>query len=171
MVFSLEQSVPERIRSQFQSLFVKTLSVVTILYISFGAGGYLSFGPRTKDIITLNLPHAKNGSVLDFAIIVKFCLCISLFVSYPVMLFPVTTVIKKWTGDSGATYRIKYVSMFVRLILVCLTGCIVLMVPNFSDLMAIVGATWYLMNFILNLKSKIIIKLLSFLFEMKSKLM
>jgi hypothetical protein len=59
------------------------------------------------------------------------------------MIFPVTSLIKKWTGDGGATYRIKYAEIFVRLILVCLTGFIVLLVPNFSDLMALVGATWY----------------------------
>ena len=93
-----------------------------------------------SDIITLNLPHSKSG--VDFAVMVKLCLCISLFISYPVMLFPVTSMLKKWTGDSSATYRIKYASIFVRLILVCLTGFIVLLVPNFSDLMALVGATW-----------------------------
>jgi hypothetical protein len=48
MIFSLEQSIPERLKSQFRELFVRTLSVVTVLYISFGASGYLSFGPRTK---------------------------------------------------------------------------------------------------------------------------
>jgi hypothetical protein len=48
MIFSLEQSIPERLKSQFRELFVRTLFVVTVLYISFGASGYLSFGPRTK---------------------------------------------------------------------------------------------------------------------------
>ena len=150
MIFTLEQSVPDRLKTQFEKLFVRTISVVTLLYISFGAGGYLSFGPRTKDIITLNLPHAGSGSILDFAIIVKCCLCLSLFVSYPVMLFPVTSLLKKWIGDNGATYRISFASIFVRMILVCLTGFIVLLVPKFADLMALVGATCCtLMGFII----------------------
>ena len=146
MIFSLEQSVPDRIKSQFTNLFVKTLAAVTILYIAFGAGGYLSFGPRTKDIITLNLPHAANGSLFDFAVMVKCCLCVSLFVSYPVMLFPVTTLLKKSMGEKNVLHRIKYLSVFVRLILVSFTGFVVLLVPNFADLMALVGATWCLFS-------------------------
>ena len=150
MVFTLEQSVPDRLNSQFHNLFIRTLSVVTLLYISFGAGGYLSFGPRTKDIITLNLPHADNRSIVDFAIVVKCCLCLSLFVSYPVMLFPVTSLLKKSIGDKGATYRISYVSIFMQMLLVCLTGFIVLLVPKFADIMALVGATCCtLMGFII----------------------
>ena len=66
------------------------------------------------------------------------------------MLFPVTSLLKKWIGDNGATYRISFASIFVRMILVCLTGFIVLLVPKFADLMALVGATCCtLMGFII----------------------
>ena len=56
----------------------------------FGIAGYLSFGPDTKEIITLNL-EPEGG--IDFALIVKVCLCFSLFFTYPVMMFPVTKII------------------------------------------------------------------------------
>ena len=92
MILSLEQSVPEHLRSSFKKLFVVTITFVTTLYITFGASGYLSFGPKTKDIITLNLPKDEG---LDFALLVKLCLCVSLFFTYPVMLFPVTALIRQ----------------------------------------------------------------------------
>lgn len=92
MILSLEQSVPDNLRSSFKSLFVVTLTCVTSLYITFGASGYLSFGPSTKDIITLNLPR---DSGFDFGLLVKMCLCLALFFTYPVMLFPVTALIKQ----------------------------------------------------------------------------
>ena len=90
MILSLEQSMPDHIRSNFKRLFVTTLIVVTSLYVIFGVSGYLSFGPDTKEIITLNL---KPEGGIDFAIVVKMCLCISLFFTYPVMMFPVTNII------------------------------------------------------------------------------
>lgn len=41
---------------------------------------FQSFGVATNEVITLNLP---KGSSLDFAIIVKCCLCLALFFTYP----------------------------------------------------------------------------------------
>ena len=90
MILSLEQSMPDQLRSTFKRLFVQTLVFVTIIYVAFGTSGYLSFGPDTKQIITLNLEPAGG---IDFAIIVKMCLCFSLFFTYPVMMFPVTKII------------------------------------------------------------------------------
>ena len=94
MILSLEQSVPEHLRGSFKYYFVVTITAVTTLYIVFGGSGYLSFGPETMDIITLNLPH-EGG--IDFAVVVKLCLCIALFFTYPVMLFPVTSLIRQRT--------------------------------------------------------------------------
>ena len=59
MILTLEQSVDVSIRDKFRDYFVTTIMGVTMLYITFGAAGYLSYGPETKDIITLNLP--ANG--------------------------------------------------------------------------------------------------------------
>ena len=90
MILSLEQSMPDQLRSTFKGLFIKTLTFVTTIYVMFGIAGYLSFGPDTKEIITLNL-EPEGG--IDFALIVKVCLCFSLFFTYPVMMFPVTKII------------------------------------------------------------------------------
>ena len=134
MILSLEQSLAVDLRSKFRDYFVTTIVAITTLYITFGAAGYLSYGPETKDIITLNLP---NDGGFNFAILVKICLCISLFFTYPIMLFPVFSILEKKLSISSSAVLAK----FVRLSVVLLTGLIVLKVPNFGQLMALVGAS------------------------------
>ncbi|XP_064636490.1 uncharacterized protein LOC135493268 isoform X2 [Lineus longissimus] len=135
MILSLESSMAKEIRHRFKWLFMSTMVIVTLLYISFGVFGYLSFGPETNAIITLNLP---KGSSLDFAIMVKSCLCLSLFFTYPVMMFPVMRILerklsmdpnKRWPGN------------VLRFLMVSLTGMIVMVIPNFANLMALIGAS------------------------------
>ncbi|KAK3856408.1 hypothetical protein Pcinc_037270 [Petrolisthes cinctipes] len=135
MILSLEESMAEHVRHKFRSIFVLTMASLTLLYICFGVSGYLSFGPHTMDIITLNLP--LGNSAVDFAAIVKICLGVSLFFTYPMMLFPVTHLLDKTFGLNAAPIR----GNIMRLILVCMTGVVVMMVPNFALLMSLIGAT------------------------------
>ena len=123
---------------------------ITTLYITFGASGYLSFGPETRDIITLNLSSDESTTFIDFAALVKMFLCISLFFSYPIMLFPVTRMLqRKCSGINNQQSPIKTLQstlkplpMLIRFILVTLSGLIVCLVPNFSTLMNIIGAVF-----------------------------
>ena len=109
-------------------LFKIAMFIVTSIYISFGTFGYLSFGPETNSIITLNLPSGMGGiryilaiAIISplgpFPLIVKLCLSFSLFFTYPgtssdqallqhsyfsiaVMMFPVVRIIElKMFGD------------------------------------------------------------------------
>ncbi len=110
MILALEGSASDTLRPQFRCVqrlpiiflvttansrryFVATLVSVTMLYVTFGVSGYLSYGADTKDIITLNLPISEGGP--DFAALVKACLSFSLFFTYPVMMFPVTTLLEE----------------------------------------------------------------------------
>ncbi|KAI0219624.1 Amino acid transporter AVT3B [Lamellibrachia satsuma] len=148
MILSLESSLAKEIRHQFRYYFKLTLTVVTALYVLFGICGYLSYGPNTNPIITLNLPKGdsldfalvvKTCDSLDFALVVKTCLCLALFFTYPVMMFPVIGILEKkllhkpgenvWHGN------------LLRFGLVTVTGLVVLVVPNFANLMALVGAS------------------------------
>jgi proton-coupled amino acid transporter len=79
MILSLEQSVSKDMKQNFRYLFKCAMFVVTLIYITFGVCGYLSFGPETNAIITLNLPPGT------FPLLVKACLCFSLFFTYPGM--------------------------------------------------------------------------------------
>jgi len=134
MILSLEESLASEIRDQFKSYFIKTILAITTLYITFGVAGYLSYGPETNEIITLNLP--TDGG-FNFAILVKICLCFSLFFTYPIMLFPVTSILEKKLEVVQGSKAAK----LMRLVIVLLTGLIVLKVPNFGQLMALVGAS------------------------------
>lgn len=73
MILSLEGSVSKASKSSFRSVFKMALFSTTVLYILFGISGYLSFGPDTEGIITLNLPPGL------FPFLVKACLSSSLF--------------------------------------------------------------------------------------------
>lgn len=57
----------------------------------------------TMDIITLNLPHGSGR--VDFAAMVKICLGVSLFFTYPMMMFPVTHLLDKTFSLTTAPYR------------------------------------------------------------------
>nr|XP_053628268.1 LOW QUALITY PROTEIN: uncharacterized protein LOC128685722 [Cherax quadricarinatus] len=132
MILSLEESMAEHKRDKFRSTFVCTMTGLTMLYICFGVSGYASFGPHTMDIITLNLPHG-SGTV-DFAAMVKICLGVSLFFTYPLMMFPVTHLLDKTFGFATVPYR----GNIMRLILVIMTGMVVSAVPNFAILMSLI---------------------------------
>lgn len=135
LILALEDSLAPSIRHQFRRYFVVTLSAVTLLYIAFGASGYLSYGPETDEIITNNLPHTGGG--LDSALLVKFCLCFALFFTYPIMLFPVFQLIQARSSFINGASR----EAALRCGVVSLTGFVVLAIPNFAHLMALIGAT------------------------------
>ena len=50
-----------------------------------GTGCYLTFGDQTADLITLNLPPSENAVIL-----MQLLYSVSLFFTYPLMMFPVT---------------------------------------------------------------------------------
>ncbi|XP_067663949.1 uncharacterized protein [Haliotis asinina] len=136
MILSLESSLAEEVRHKFRKFFITTMVIVTSLYISFGACGYLSFGPETNQIITLNLP---KGQSIDFSMIVKSFLCIALYCTYPVMMFPVMKILERYTiTDADKNY---WKGNILRACMVLCTGIVVMMIPNFANLMALVGAS------------------------------
>lgn len=136
MILALEASLAEEVRHKFKKFFKTAVFVVTSLYISFGACGYLSFGPETKAIITLNLP---KGLGVDFSMLVKSCLCLGIFFTYPVMLFPVNRIMETYFLQDGG--KTVWKGNVVRMVLVLTTGVVVQAIPNFANLMALVGAT------------------------------
>ncbi|XP_046372025.2 amino acid transporter AVT3B-like isoform X1 [Haliotis rufescens] len=136
MILSLESSLAVEVRHKFRKFFITTMCIVTTLYISFGACGYLSFGPETNQIITLNLP---KGQSIDFSMIVKSFLCIALYCTYPVMMFPVMKILERYTITDADKNYLK--GNILRACMVLCTGVVVLMIPNFANLMALVGAS------------------------------
>ncbi|TDH72389.1 hypothetical protein CCR75_004452 [Bremia lactucae] len=87
MVLPLENSM--RNKHNFQPILVCTVVIITTLYATFGICGYLAFGDETDAVITFNLKG--SGSLVT---LVKIFLCLGLFFTYPVMLFPVFEVLQ-----------------------------------------------------------------------------
>ncbi|XP_030836593.1 amino acid transporter AVT3B isoform X1 [Strongylocentrotus purpuratus] len=133
MILDLESSVAMDKRDKFRSIFKMAIISMTGLFIGFGACGYLSFGPETMNIITLNLPDG----VLPHA--VQALLSFSLYFTYPVMMFPVIRILEKRLLTDPNNEVIK--ANLLRLGMVLLTAVVVVLIPNFTTLMALVGAT------------------------------
>ena len=76
LILSLEGSVSKDLRDSFKSIFLFALVVVTALYAGFGVCGYLSFGPDTESIITLNLPHGEGAGSQPCGLAVVAELCV-----------------------------------------------------------------------------------------------
>lgn len=132
MVLSLESSMAKEVRYRFRSIFKWTMLLITTLYVLFGVCGYMSFGPDTNPIITLNLPSGI------FPFLVKSCLCFSLFFTFPVMMFPVIQILeKRWNFFEAVRWK----GNVLRFVMVFLSAVIVLIIPSFADLMSLVGAT------------------------------
>ncbi|RDD39475.1 Amino acid transporter ANTL1 [Trichoplax sp. H2] len=131
MILELHASVAADSKDKFKNLFKISLVLITVLYIAFGMCGYLSFGPATNNIITLNLPPGV------MPLTVKICLCFALFFTYPMMMFPVIHILEeKFLVRNNSTSA----GLLLRAGTVLLTGVIVLAIPNFSTLMALVGS-------------------------------
>jgi len=100
MVLPLEDSLPKEHQPHFKSYFKNAVACIVALEVIFGISGYLSFGETTESIITLNLPEGVLPNII------KFCLCIALIFTYPVMIFPVTeTLEQKFSTKPGFFHR------------------------------------------------------------------
>ncbi|XP_071504663.1 uncharacterized protein [Diadema antillarum] len=133
MILDLESSVAVEKRAKFRSIFKYAILSMTFLFIGFGACGYMSFGPDTQNIITLNLPEG----VLPHT--VKGLLSFSLFFTYPVMMFPVIRILEKKFLSDPSNEVTK--GNLLRLGMVLTTAVVVVLIPNFTTLMALVGAS------------------------------
>ncbi|XP_065190377.1 uncharacterized protein LOC135821242 [Sycon ciliatum] len=132
MILSLESSVSLEVRHKFKPIFLMAMAVITTLYVGFGVCGYMTFGPHTKNIVTLNLPEGF------LPVLVKSCLCFSLLFTYPVMMFPVIRIIESQFSQENME---QWKSVLLRFCMVILTILIVLIIPDFSVMIALIGST------------------------------
>jgi proton-coupled amino acid transporter len=130
MVLPLENSM--RNKRNFTPILVCTVVIITTLYATFGICGYLAFGNDTNAVITLNF-EGSGGLVK----LVKVCLCLGLFFTYPVMLFPVFEVLQPITAcgnkvESPQTTQKK--GIVLRAGVVLLTAVIAAGIPGMSSI-------------------------------------
>ena len=101
LILPLESSAADR--AGFPKLLIKVISAITILMVVFGIAGYLGFGDATASPITDNM---SGGS----ATVVKVSLCVGLYLTYPIMMFPVSTVLENaWLERKAGEGEGEYV--------------------------------------------------------------
>lgn len=118
MVLPLESSCAKR--EDFPRILQLTVVGITILIASFGVAGYAAFGPHTEAPITLNV----DGTVASF---VKLALCIALYLTYPIMFYPVWLV-----APLSGPFRVAAVVG---------TAAMAHAVPSFGKFLGLVGAS------------------------------
>ncbi|KAG0603923.1 hypothetical protein M758_10G130800 [Ceratodon purpureus] len=141
MTLTLEASMkrPEK----FPRILALSFTGITGLYLLFGFIGYLAFGDDTQDIITLNLPQDLTTQL------VKVGLCIGLFFTYPVMMYPVHDIFEgKLLHSSWFQKNVLPSSKLYALLLNAVRGASVLAtailavsVPGFGIFISLVGGT------------------------------
>ena len=118
LVLPLESSCLDR--GAFPRLLARSVAGITALIAAFGVAGYAAFGSGTSSPVTLNL----SGPSASF---VKLSLCVALYLTYPVMLFPVWLVAP--AGGWG------------RSALVAGTAAVAYSCPDFGKFLGLVGAS------------------------------
>jgi proton-coupled amino acid transporter len=127
LILSLESSCQDR--STFGFLLKSVLTCITLFMAFFGTAGYMAFGNQTTAPITLNLIGG------GWATFVKCALCLALYLTYPVMMFPIWTISEDWLPDG------KVAQALFRCILVILTAIVAFSVPDFGKFLSLVGSS------------------------------
>ena len=101
----------------------------------FGTAGYIAFGEETLSPISLNL---KGES----AAFVQMALCLAIYLTYPIMMFPVSDVLENlFLSDNKLPPRTYCPSRSLRICIVLMTATIAYTIPNFGKFLELVGAS------------------------------
>lgn len=131
LVLSLESSC--RNRSQFPSLLKTVVGGITLFMAFFGTAGYWAFQGDTLAPITLNLGHSRAASLVQGA------LCVALYFTYPIMMFPVwniaeNRILELRPGQTGNR-------VLLRTAIVFSTALVAYAVPDFGEYLSLVGSS------------------------------
>lgn len=133
LILPLENSYANR--DDFPRLLKQTLLGITLLMAFFGICGYAAFGDTTASPITLNL----MGGTATF---VQLALCLALYFTYPIMMFPVSDVLEQlFLADVHKPPKTYYPSRVLRLCIVLITATVAYTTPNFGHFLELVGSS------------------------------
>jgi len=118
-------------KENFRSVLTLTMCLVTFIYVLFGVLGYIAYGADTREIITLNLGEGLPPKI------VKIGLSLGLFFTYPLMMFPVFSIMETNAGVARQPLMAKNV---LRILVVFGTVLVAVSIPNFGDFISLVGA-------------------------------
>ena len=124
LVLPLESSAQNR--KAFPYLLTGVITAITVIMALFGTAGYLAFGDQTLAPITLNLTHGSG-------MFVKLALCVALYFTYPMMMFPVHGILEALVTNVP--------SFIIRTLLVILTAIVAYSIPDFGKFLSLVGSS------------------------------
>lgn len=84
---------------QFRSTLSIGFGTITMIFLVFGATGYIAFGEETQEVITYNLPNDWSTQS------VKIALSLALFFTFPIMMVPVYEVVERSLESAPWFYR------------------------------------------------------------------
>ncbi|XP_073974036.1 proton-coupled amino acid transporter-like protein acs isoform X2 [Rhodnius prolixus] len=109
------------------------MSFVVVLYASVGFFGYLRYGDKTEESISINLPDDPLAQS------VKVMIAVAIFLTYALQFFVPMEIIWK-ALKHRLTSRPRLWETVIRISLVVLTVVVAIIVPNLGPLISLVGA-------------------------------
>ncbi|XP_071786821.1 proton-coupled amino acid transporter 1-like [Asterias amurensis] len=118
----------------FTRVLLGGMLIVVILYISMGTLGYLCFGDKVEDTITLNIP--MTGIYLA----VRIILVAAIFVSYGIQFYVPMTILWPFIMERTSEQYHFFGEMLFRTLMVILTMVLAMVVPHLALFIAFIGA-------------------------------
>ena len=129
LILSLEASAKHPHR--FRPLLTTVIACISSFMSIFGSAGYMAFGDATKSPITLNLEG--NFSVT----IVKLALCLALYLTFPIMMFPIWSMAERLVP----TLQVPAKRITFRTSLVVMSALVAFLMPDFGKFLKLVGSS------------------------------
>lgn len=132
LVLSLKASYQHPKR--FAMVLSVTLAIISTFMVLFGVAGYWAFGNNTQAPITLNLTSAWSATF------VKLALCLGLYLTYPIMMFPIWNIMEQPNYYPRLQSDARARAM-VRGGIVVASATVAFVMPNFGTFLSLVGSS------------------------------
>ncbi|GMH74011.1 hypothetical protein TrLO_g9741 [Triparma laevis f. longispina] len=100
LILPLEASAANK--ETFPKVLCIVLSAITVVMLFFGCLGFAAYGDKVLSPITLNLEGSRGD-------LVKVCFCVGLYFTYPIMMFPVNTIVESriWGDETPRNWKFR----------------------------------------------------------------
>lgn len=128
LILSLQKSCKHP--AKFPRQLTATLTIISVFMALFGSAGYMAFGDRTQAPITLNLTNS---------IFVKIALCLGLYLTFPIMMFPIWNILEGFNPERFREHTATRV--LSRATVVMMSVLVAYLFPHFGKFLSLVGSS------------------------------